>query len=211
MSYQFKMIEGIGVYKWAIDFQEHLENSVMFTNVTGGEWKNIRNPRTDAVFHPIKQTDKRADLIVILRELNLILIAEGKDEIRKLWKDLPGHIEVINELSSKMRIPQPGIWGESEAASLPVPTLLWCCDHETEPSALPITDLFMDFDKMLRNSSYDGPDLLVGLEVRKDDEQHLSTHGYVFYREEWQEEAHELASVLEEISGRNCILWDLEL
>ena len=47
----------------------------------------------------------------------------------------------------------------------------------------------MDFDKMLRNSSYDGPDLLVGLEVRKDDEQHLSTHGYVFYREKWQEEA----------------------
>ena len=58
----------------------------------------------------------------------------------------------------------------------------------------------MDFDKMLRNSSYDGPDLLVGLEVRKDDEQHLSTHGYVFYREKWQEEAHELASALEEIS-----------
>ena len=48
MSYRFKMIEGFGVYKWTIDFQEHLENSVMFTNVTGGEWKNIRNPRTDA-------------------------------------------------------------------------------------------------------------------------------------------------------------------
>ena len=112
MSYQFKMIEGFGVYKWTIDFQEKLQHSVMFTNVTGGEWKNIRNPRTDAVLHIPKQTDKRADLIVILRELNLILIAEGKDEIRKLWKDLPGHIEVINELSSKMRIPQPGIWGE---------------------------------------------------------------------------------------------------
>jgi hypothetical protein len=211
MSYRFKMIEGFGVYKWTIDFQEHLENSVMFTNVTGGEWKNIRNPRTDAVLHIPKQTDKRADLIAILRDLGLILIAEGKDVIGKLWKDLPGHIEVINELSSKMRIPQPGIWDEGEAASLPVPTLLWCCDQESIPSALQVTGLFMDFDEMLRNSSYSGPNLLVGLEVRKDAEQHLSTHGYVFYREEWQEEAHELASALEEISGRACILWDLEL
>ena len=144
------------------------------------------------------------------------LIAEGKDEIGKLWKDLPGHVEVIDKLSSKMRIPQPGIWDESEAASLPVPTLLWCCDRETKPSILQITSLFMDLEKMLTSSSYDGPDLLVGLEVRKDHQQHLSTHGYVFYREEWREEAHELATTLEEISGRSCslldlALWDLEL
>lgn len=211
MSYQFKMIEGFGVYKWTIDFQEKLEHSVMFTNVTGGEWKNIRNPRTDAVLHIPKQTDKRADLITILRDLGLILIAEGKDKIGKLWKDLPGHVEVINKLSSKMRIPKPGIWDESEAASLPVPTLLWCCDHEAKPSESQITSLFVDLEKMLTSSSYDGPDLLVGLEVRKDDQQHLSTQGYVFYREEWREEAHELATTLEEISGRGCSLWDLKL
>jgi hypothetical protein len=205
------MIEGFGVYKWTIDFQEHLENSVMFTNVTGGEWKNIRNPRTDAVLHIPKQTDKRADLIVILRELGLILIAEGKDVIGKLRNDLPGHIEVINKLSSKMRIPQPRMWDESEAASLPVPTLLWCCDPETKPSELQITGLFMNFDKMLRNSSYDGPDLLVGLEVRKDAEQHLSTHGYVFFRGKWEGKARQLITLLEDVSGNGCILWDLKL
>ena len=59
MTYDFKMIEGLGVYKWTIDFERSLDNSVLFTNVTGGEWKNIRNPRTESVLHIPRQVDKR--------------------------------------------------------------------------------------------------------------------------------------------------------
>ena len=211
MSYAFKMIEGFGVYKWTIDFERSLDNSVLFTNVTGGEWKNIRNPRTESVLHIPRQVDKRADLIVILRQLGVILITEAKDDIKKLKGDLRTHSQVIKNLTSVFSKVQHGVWNSEESGSTIVPALLWCKGPGMRATGIQVTGLFYEFEWILKQSSYTGPEIMVGLEVIKDERQHLSTRGYVFFREAWKRKASEIANLLSEVTGNKSLFWNLNL
>jgi hypothetical protein len=52
---------------------------------------------------------------------------------------------------------------------------------------------------------------MVGLEVIKDERQHLSTRGYVFFRETWKRKASEIANLLSEVTGNESLFWDLNL
>ena len=74
-----------------------------------------------------------------------------------------------------------------------------------------VINLFSAFETILQQSSYTGPEIMVGLEVIKDEMQHLSTRGYVFYREPSKGKADQIANLLSEVSGNKSLLWDLKL
>ena len=82
---------------------------------------------------------------------------------------------------------QHGVWNSEESGSTIVPALLWCKGPGMRATGIQVTGLFYAFESILKQSSYTGPEIMVGLEVIKDERQHLSTRGYVFFREAWKE------------------------
>ena len=183
---EFTLAESFGVYKWHIDLTDALgEDCTLFTNVTGGNWKNMKNPRTQALLYTFRREEERPDLVSLIRPLGVILMCEAKKSLVELYNNsseqtLAKHVEVTNNLATELGDAVPG-WSKKEASSTIIPTLLWCTDEDSKPTSDEVSKLFRAFSAELQGGGYDGPMVLVGLEVIKDSEMKLSTRSYVYH------------------------------
>jgi len=200
--YRFSLAESFGVYKWSIDFEHFHKDSVMYTNVTGGDWKNIKNPKTGQTLHIHKLEEERADLIVYLEKFQIILVTEAKDVLRKLYNDLEKHVNVINGLNPVLRRKSDN-WSQNNATSLIIPTLLWCSDKKRQ-SIEDVDQLFQQFADVMKNKLIDFSNTMIGLEVVRDEKMSLSSNSIIYHNNQNKSLINDLSKELHSISRTEC-------
>lgn len=200
--YKYNLAESFGVYKWSIDFENIHNNSVMYTNITGGDWKNIINPKSGITIHIHRLEEERADLIVYLEKFNILLIAEAKDSIEKLYNDLNKHVDVMNNLLPVFANEKKG-WSRKNSTSLIIPTLLWCSD-KIKTSSQVVDSLFNTFSNSIKNKLKISLSLMIGLEVVRDEKMTLTTHSTIYHNNTNKVLINDLTKEIKGITGSEC-------
>ena len=178
MNYSFSFTEAFGVYKWAIDLNESFEHCTLYTNVTGGDWKNIVNPRTHTNLYIFDLEETRPDLIFLIRPANALLVGEAKRSLKLLYGDLDKHAEVLTVLCRELSRVRPG-WTEAEAGSTVIPTLAWCSDGRPSQRS-EVEHLLTSFSASLRTRRVPIVSGLVGLETVRDEHNALRSRVHLF-------------------------------
>lgn len=89
-NYDYKLTEEIS--RWA--FEIHIHNNeywdIIFTNPTAGPWKRLESKNKNGVKGEVYRFDRdeaRPDIVLVNDKLNIMLIIEAKDSLKKLVKE----------------------------------------------------------------------------------------------------------------------------
>ena len=168
--YNFKLTEEIA--RWAFEATCSSQRNwyFSFTNPTAGPWKTIKGldeNGDEGEVYRFELKENRPDIVIVNDELNLIVIIEAKDSLKKLIAGNQVHksVGVVYELSNKLqRLHENRFWRRHSEYPI-IMGLLWGANRATtDDSRNNAFDIYHTESLQYQNLNHN---FILGIETQK--------------------------------------------
>ena len=170
--YNFKLTEEIARWAFEIICHENPNWYISFTNPTAGPWKTIKGldkSGTEGEVYRFELEETRPDIVLVNDQLQLIIIIEAKDSLKKLTHANQSYksVEVVNTLNSLLKsseVKSNPFWGKRADYTI-LTGLLW--GAETPTSIIERSTTFDEYHKNMKNFPQLTNNIIIGIETRR--------------------------------------------